>query len=72
MTKNDLKPSNTIQNKLKPSTRAYIIKITLSKANKSRTKSKSEFLLTYFQFNIFAYMGFFDFPNHILKLKALD
>ena len=35
-------------------------------------KSKSELLPSYFKFIIFAYTAFFHFPNHILKLKALD
>ena len=41
------------------------------KVNKSRIKAKSEFLSPYLKF-IFAYTVFFRFPNHILKLKALD
>ena len=32
----------------------------------------SEFLTTYFWFDISAFTTFFRFPNHILKLKTLD
>ena len=32
----------------------------------------SEFLTTYFWFDIFAFTTFFRFPSHILKLKTLD